>query len=183
MHADWLLDPPFILSIIDHFTWGNLAAFINGVNPARSRVFGWAPKANNNSMHCRSTGETRLISDPKKYLLFGFAPASSRILATSTCRFLKASRSGSSHNVVLRRLTQNDSRVYNDFSLMFQYCSVREKIYVYSIHKYIKQKYRFWWTSKALSRFWIILLMHRCSILIARYLKKDIFLKKWHVHF
>lgn len=54
-------------------------------------------------MHCRSNGETRLISEPKKYLLFGFAPASSRILATSTCRFLRASRSGSSHNVVLRR--------------------------------------------------------------------------------
>lgn len=171
MHADWLPDPPFILSIIDHFTWGSLAAFINGVNPARSRVFGWAPKANNNSMHCRSTGETRLISDPKKYLLFGFAPASSRILATSTCRFLKASRSGSSHSVVLRRLARNDSWIYNDFSLMFEHCSVREKIYVCSIHKCIKKKkYRFWWTSKMWSRsiFWIILFMRMIvsSILI-----------------
>lgn len=85
------------------FTCGNLAAFIKGVKPARSLVFGCAPNANNNSMHCRSNGETRLISEPKKYLLFGLAPASSSTLATSTCRFLRASRSGSSHKVVLRK--------------------------------------------------------------------------------
>lgn len=80
-------------------TWGCLTAFISGVSPDLSLLSGFAPNVSNSSRKSKSV--TRLISEPKKYLLFGSAPCSNSIRAISICLLRIARRRGSSHSVVL----------------------------------------------------------------------------------